>query len=208
MMYDEKGRAFEYIEVKNDGGRSRSRKRVKKLLFELGQGYEVKMGFWVLGSNLQGFVMGEREVFMKWLERMHRLLTEMGVRYMSVTEVGKRGRRIHSHMVVDRYIPWECVRAAWSTITGIKSPHVDVRLFDWGKAGNLCEYLSKYLTKGGGAVTMRGRNLQASKGLGKKSKDWYGEEELKKEKVKIYIRKYMKEKREGMEDTIPSEKKW
>ena len=94
------------------------------------------MGFWVLGSNLQGFEMGERDKFMRWLEEMHRILTKMGVRYMSVTEVGKRGRRIHSHMIVDRYIPWECVRSSWANITGIKHPHVDVRVFDWGKAGN------------------------------------------------------------------------
>jgi hypothetical protein len=63
------------------------------------------------------------------------------VKYIAVLEFHKSGIP-HLHLLVDQFIHWEWIRAAWSALGG--GTFVDIRFVD---VHRISRYLSKYLTK-------------------------------------------------------------
>jgi len=81
------------------------------------------------------------------------------VAYEAILELQGNGRA-HLHVLIDAFIPWEWVRAAWGALGGghVRIEKIDVR--------NVSAYLSKYLTKDPERELPSGvRHVTTSRGL-------------------------------------------
>lgn len=98
----------------------------------------------------------DREAFLDCLRRRMKKM-EMDLKYILVTEVGKRGA-LHHHLVVNQ-IPTDWLREAW-----VKG-RIDIRpLDDTGQYSRLAEYFAKYMIQfrrmgGKGRAWTRSKNL-------------------------------------------------
>ena len=181
-----------FFRTSGDAQRSRIRNKVKAFVGYSMDTKNKKKGIfhWVLGSNweMENWEMFDeaikkmgrmyREIEKKEIEdergkiRVEYVTVEKQAQYALVIEVGEKGKKLHAHILFNRWYPVQCLRAAWETITGIKGVHVEARKGDIGASN----YLSKYLTKE--KKLRRGRRMfRTSKGLEKEIENYFEKKE-------------------------------
>lgn len=168
------GQKTKFIQVGGDTTRARVRNKVKAFCkYTFAEKYESgnrKTGLfhWVFGTN---WLIEDWEKYNKAIQALGRLFEGQ---YIIVIELGEVGKRLHAHILLNRYYRVECLRAAWEWITGIEGVHVEARYGDVGASN----YLSKYVSKD--KEIRRGRRLfRCSEGLEKQIENYFEKKEGK-----------------------------
>lgn len=177
VMDIQTGERLELVTITPGQSRNKQRKLIKAYLTK----YFKTSAFITLGCR-KG--IEEYDVFNRAVQALFRDFET----YIYVMELGKKGERLHCHILTSDYVDIRKIRTRWEKLIGEEKTHIDI-MRCYGEIDSATAYIVKYVTK----EKLSGiRTFRTSKNLRRHLAQQLEEINSKERKIDLY---YIKEVR-------------